>query len=262
MQKMQGTMRNRITILTLTMLLFVLVGGLAGCKGKRFTIDSAIHKAFGADDQTPEEMAAAAFDENDPDVRRGAVEKLSHKRWALRDPYLKRFAALTDPRLEKDSGVRAVCIRALGKAGNAKYTPEIIRGLSDPSPVVRWDAATVLGGAPNKHSVTKLQKLAIQDPSMDVRMTAAWALRHHKTDSVYRTLLRCLNDEKFDVRASAHKALVWQTGTDKGYDPENWARGKEKVGKETLPPPPVRYIKRPWWDWFGVTKETKEIDDK
>ena len=224
-----------------------------------YTIDHQIKKMFGGDNLRPEEKAAMAFDETDPDVRRTAIELLSRKKWALRDPYLKRFAQLTMPGIEKDPSVRAVAVRALGKAHNRKYMPEILAALEDASPVVRWDAAVVMQTMPDKKAVSTLQKMAISDESVDVRASATNALREYRTTSVFRTLLRSLADSDFTVRSAAHDSLVFQTGQDKGFDPENWSKSSGEVGMETLPEPAVRYKKRPWWDWAKMTKETEAI---
>ena len=130
--------RRQMTHCGLRTLLAVAVatgaGFLSGCgkDKKAFSIDNTIKSAFGGGGRSPEEMAADAFDTKDPDVRRLAIEQLSRKRWALRDPYLKRFAQLTRPSLEEDPSVRAVAVRTLGRAGNTKYHPEIMSALTPP----------------------------------------------------------------------------------------------------------------------------------
>lgn len=235
------------------------LAGLGGCRGEKATADYQIKKMFGGDGHSPTEQAKMAFDEKDPDMRRLAIEELSHRSWALRDPYLKRFAMLTRREVEQDPSVRAVAVRALGKAGDRKYQPEILAALSDPAPMVRWDAAVVMDRMPDEKGVATLQRMAIQDDSVDVRASAALALQHYKTDSVFRTLLRCLDDPDFTVRAHAHKALVQQTGVDHGYDPLRWAGDPSQVGQETIPEPVVVYKKRPWWDWMKMTSETESL---
>lgn len=246
---------------------FIILGALlscvflAGCKeDEPFTVDQAIKNALGADNAPPAEVAARVFDESDPDIRRAAIEALMEKSWALRDPYLKRFAMLTNPRAEEDPSVRAVAVRALGKAGNTKYQPELIAALDDENPIVRREAATVLQRMPDDRAVIRLQSMAIADPSATVRAPAAVALRHYRSDAVFRTLLRCLSDEDFLVRSSAHESLVFQTGVDKGWDPLAWAGDPDELGREVLPEPQVRYRKRPWWDWMKVTGETESIE--
>lgn len=264
MQSKRSMDGRRATLLFLAALLTAILPA-TGCSGDgdgdSVTLDSLIKDALGADKLTPTEQAAMAFDQNDPDVRRRAIELLSNKSWALRDPYLKRVAVLTKPGLEPNASVRAVAVRMLGRAGNTKYRPEILDALDDPSPVVRWDAAIVLDTMSSKKAVLKLQKLAINDESSDVRAAAAKSLRHFRTDEVHQTLLRCLDDNDFIVRHSAHAALVFQTGQDRGINAENWVDDPTKIGSESLPVQTVRYKKRPWWDWYKITDETEVIAD-
>lgn len=238
----------------------------AGCKGKgkdsdAYTMDYQLKKLVGGDPKkSPKQMAADVFNEKDPDIRRSGIEGLSVKKWALREPYLKYFARLTDPQAEPDVTVRAVAVRTLGRANATKYQEEVNRALDDPSPVVRCDAATVLNEMPSQDVVARLRTMAIDtDETIDVRAAAARALRHYRTDDVYKTLLRALDDDDFTLRDAAHKSLVYMTGQDHGYAPENWAKGPDQVGKETLPEQVVRYKKRPWWDWMKVTKESETV---
>ncbi len=236
----------------------------SGCKSKdkdTYTLDYQIRRAFGGDPRKdPRRIAIDAFDEKDPDVRRSGIEALSMKKWAMREPYLKMFALRTNPKVETDATVRAVSVRALGRAHATKYQDEINAAMNDPSPVVRCDAATVLVQMPSDKAVLRLQELAIdKEESIDVRAAAASALRQYRTDAVYKTLLRALDDDDFTVRDAAHKSLVFLTGQDKGFLPEQWADNPDQVGQETLPEPVVRYKKRPWWDWMKITKESEEV---
>ncbi len=248
--------------------LFVLFAATAllspGCKNKDsdvYTMDYQLKKLAGGDPtQTPEQMAANAFNEKDPDIRRTGIEGLSTKKWALREPYLKYFAKLTDPRLESDVTVRAVAVRTLGRAHATKYQEEINNALDDPSPVVRCDAAIVLNEMPSSDVVSRLRVLTINtEETIDVRAAAAAALKHYRTDDVYKTLLRALDDDDFSLRDAAHKSLVYMTGQDLGFAAENWAKSPDQVGKETLPEPVVVYKKRPWWDWMKVTSESETV---
>lgn len=245
-------------------LLALLAGALCGCKtkgGKPYNIDSSIKNMFGAEDETPTEMAANVFNTEDSDMRRKGIESMSRQKWALREPHLKLFAQHTKPTVESDPSVRAVAVRTLGRSRAAKYLPEILAALQDESSVVRWDAAVVLTDMPSDKAILMLQRMAVSDESMDTRAAAATALRCYRHDSVYRTLLRCLDDESFTVRTAAHDSLVFQTKHDKGYEAESWAEGGT-AGSEVLPEPVVRYKKRPWWDWFKTTKETESIKSK
>lgn len=246
---------------TICLLAILLAACFAGCKGdkSKYTLDHLIrNEMFGANDATPVEQAQMAFDERDPDVRRTAIEKLSQNSWALREPYLKRFAMLTRPVEEADPSVRAVAVRTLGRAGDKGYLPDVIAALNDPEPMVRWDACVVLDRMPDDRAIIRLRQMAIDaTETVDVRAAAARALQHYRQNDVYRTLLRSLDDPDFTVRSAAHEALVNMTGRDLGYDPMNWSDDPADVGKETLPEATVRYRKRPWWDWFKVTAETE-----
>jgi hypothetical protein len=236
----------------------------AGCKDQDrdiYTMDYQLKKLVGGDPKKdPKQLAADVFNEKDPDIRRSGIEGFSMKKWALREPYLKYFARLTDPQAESDVTVRAVAVRALGRAHATKYQEEVNRALDDPSPVVRCDAATVLDEMPSEDVVARLRTMTIDtDETIDVRAAAARALKHYRTDDVYKTLLRALDDDDFSLRDAAHKSLVYMTGQDHGYAPENWAQGPDQVGKETLPEQVVVYKKRPWWDWMQITKESETL---
>jgi hypothetical protein len=237
---------------------------LGGCKSKSsevYTMDYQLKKLAGGDPtKTPEQMAADTFNEKDPDVRRSGIEGLSTKKWALREPYLKYFSKLTDPQIESDVTVRAVAVRTLGRAHATKYQEEINLALDDPSPVVRCDAATVINEMPSEEVVSRLRAMVIDtEEKIDVRAAAAAALKHYRTDDVYKTLLRALDDDDFSLRDAAHKSLVYMTGQDYGDASKNWAKSPDQVGKETLPEPVVVYKKRPWWDWMQVTKESETL---
>jgi hypothetical protein len=154
-----------------------------------------------------------------------------------------------------------VAVRTLGRAGDAKYMPDIIAALDDPDPMVRWDACVVLDRMPSDKAVVRLRQMAIDpEETVDVRASAATALKHYREDAVYRTLLRSMDDQNFTVRNAAHESLVAMTGRDLGYDPMNWSDNPEDVGRETLPEPEVRYKKRPWWDWMKVTSESESAE--
>jgi len=217
-----------------------------GCKGggEPFRLDSAFKKALGGG-MSASELSAMAFDPNDADRRRMGVEMLSRKSWGLKEPYLKGYATLlkSDP----EPLVRGVAVRALGKAGDAKYLDDIVNALSDESAMVRGDAAVALDNVLGTPAIEPLRKRAMEDASPDVRAQCAKALRHYYTKEVIKTLLGCLSDPAFVVRYEAHASLVRLAKTDMGYDPQPW--GEALLGRSTPPVEPPR----PWWDWLGVT---------
>ncbi len=217
----------------------------AGCKDDRLSWSALTQGVFGP---SRNEIVAMMFQSEDPDRRREGVILLSQKEYGLREPCLKGYALLLE---DEDASVRSAAVRVLGKAGDAKYLPNIVAALEDESEIVRWDAATALDRVHGEAAVIPLQKHALGDPYMDVRICCARALRAYRRDQVVNTLVQCLSDRQFSVCHEAHRTLVMLTGRDMGYEPEDWA------GVTCLYPSsrPAARDKKPWWDWMGVAKE-------
>jgi len=216
---------------------------LAGCSkggGGKITLNDMMRKLTGP---SPSELVAWAFDPNDPDKRRMGIVGLSSKKWGLREPYLKGYAALL--KTDKDPLVRAAAARALGKAKDPNYAPEVTRALLDTSVAVRQDAATALDSVYDDSSAGPLRKRAISDSDQDVRAKSCRALRHHRDIAVARTLVDCLSDKAFSVRHQAHASLTEIVGKDLGYDPENWAGVTSGMALPAKPAPPR---KPTWWE--------------
>ena len=188
-------------------------------------------------------------DETDADRRRKGISELAEHDWGLRDPYLKYFALRL--RHDREPSVRSIAARALGKAGDPRYLHHLILALKDRAPAVRWDVAVALQKVIGEQAIDPLRVSAIEDPSMDVRIACVRALRLYHRPRVLATLVQCLNDETFDVRFQAHSMLVEMTGKDMGYDYEDWG---EVLGLDLPPRPRWR---RPWWDWFGTTRDSE-----
>jgi hypothetical protein len=202
------------------------------------------------------ERVAMAFDPKDPDRRREGIKWLSKEKWGLEEPYLKGYALAVQT--DNDATVRSAAVRALGKAGDPKYNSVIAEALSDPSSMVRWDAATVLDESPNPEAVEALRKHATDDESMDVRAMCASALKHYHRPDVVRTLIACLDDAAFNVKYAAHESLTLLCRRDLGYNSDDWSR---LTPDKLLAPMPDE--SRPWWDWMGVTKNrsaSKPVD--
>jgi len=199
-----------------------------------------------------ETLVVMAFDPNDPDRRREGINKLSEQSWGLRDPHLKGYALLL--RADEDPSVRSAAARALGKAGDARYLPDLVRALertAQPAEV-RWDVAVALDHVIGDEAVAPLRRHATDDPAVDVRISCVRALRHYRAPEVVRALVACLSDPAFSVRHEAHAVLVALTGEDPGYEPEDWA---PLTQVELKPPAPT--WRRPWWDWFGVRRSRR-----
>lgn len=193
---------------------------------------------------TPEVLETRS---KDPDFRRDTINKVSRMPQGQREPWLKAYSILLDR--DGDPTVRGACARALGKARATAYVPDLAKALSDPSPMVRWDAAAALDNVPGPAAAAPLSLHAVQDSSANVRGACARALRHYRRPEVVRTLATCLEDDDFAVRYQAHGSLVEITGQDRGFGPDDWK--PLAADGATLPERPSR---RPWWDWLGVTR--------
>ena len=202
-------------------------------------------------DNTPKpddivDAVITAFDPNDPDRRREGINKLSDQSWGLRDPHLKGYALLL--RADEDPTVRSAAARALGKAGDARYLPDLVSALErtgQPAPV-RWDVAVALDKVIGDEAVEPLQRHATGDPDVDVRIHCVRALRHYRAEPVLNTLIAALDDEDYGIRYVARESLREMTGGDEAYDMARWRRmlaAKDDPFKRPEPP------RRKWWPW-------------
>lgn len=235
----------------------VLWGGLCGCGDKldglqetqkRWTLQNFLKKLRG---QSPKQNVAMAFDPNDADRRREGILALSERKWGLKEPYLKGYAAIL--KTDEDPLVRSAAVRALGKAKDPKYLDVVARSLLDRVVFVRQDAATALDGLVGDAAVGPLRDRAANDIDQDVRANCAKALRHYRRDDVAQTLVACLSDKAFSVRHEAHASLVELTGRDLGYEPQDWANVTLQAPSPDKPQKPDS-----WWDrlWRRRKKPT------
>lgn len=195
------------------------------------------------------ELVAMVFDPDDPDKRREGIVGLAKKTWGLREPHLKGFALRLE--IDRDPSVRSAAVRALGMAGDPKYLSNILTALEDKSPAVRWDAAVALQSVVyGTSAIEPLSRHAVEDASVDAKVSCIKALGNYRRPEVAATLLKCMSDPSFIVRYEAHKLLVQMTGRDMGKDPRDWAN----VDLPHLSAPSGK----PWWDWMGVTKKPPE----
>jgi DNA primase len=196
----------------------------------------------------PQELVRQMFESRDPDLRRSAIERLSARDWGRRDPYLKAYALLAGDTVPS---VRSAAVRALGRGGDARYAEPVVAALKDPDEHVRWDAAAALDLLVDERAVAPLAEAAVSDPSVDVRLASARALRHYRTREAGEALLRCLDDPEFSVQFQAGESLKQLTGESAGTDVRAW---RALLGASGVPvaPPPRRA--RPWWDWMGVAR--------
>lgn len=229
---------------------------LIGCKDKK--IDWGY--VAGRKEPPPDELVDQMLTAKDPDTRRIAIDKLAKTDWINDPKHQDLVAQLAKPSAEPSPIVRSAAIRVISRINRQDFLPIIEAGLKDKSETVRYDCADFFIDHKYDPAMVELQRLALDDEYSDVRTAAARALSHYRNNSAYRTLLRCLDDESFEVRNAAHDSLVAMTGVDHGRDPTAWLQDPSKLGKETLPAKSETiYRKRPWWDWCKITKESVQV---
>ena len=248
------TMKDAVK--SISLFVSLLTAASAGCReaGKPFSLQNVL-TGFMA--PSPRQQVVMAFGHNDPDKRREGVVLLANNSWGLKEPCLAGYATLL--KVDDNAMVRSTAVRALGKAGEAKYLPDIVACLSDVSAMVRWDAAVALDEVLGEAAIKPLQEHAVTDTSVDVRIACIKALRHYRSGEVIYTLLECMKDRAFGVRYQARTLLVELTGCDFGYKPDDWS----VLASGPLPPirpVPSKRPARPWWDFLGVTQKRTRSD--
>lgn len=111
--------------------------------------------------------------------------------------------AMTDA----DAGVRAAAARAYRDLRGQTDGAPVAGLLSDADATVRAEAATVMGGLVYAGATAKLEALVVSDPSPIVRKNAAWALGKIGSASSRAALTQASNDPSSYVKLTARAAL-------------------------------------------------------
>ncbi len=156
-----------------------------------------------------------------PDERRAGIIGIQKKDELFSEDYRVRLRFLA----EKDEApeVRAQALRALNQSRDPIAVPLFVKGLSDPSPQVRLEAAKALRHFPTEPAVTPLTRLATDiDETRDIRYWATTALGYYPRLEVARTLVPLLSAKDFGVSYAARESLRRLTGKDYHYDESLW----------------------------------------
>lgn len=155
------------------------------------------------------------------DQRREGMLRLVDFEFARRGIYLKGYAY--EARDTEDYTVRAAGLRALNRCRAQGYTPLFLEAINDDQPLVRLEAADALGNIPDPQAVPLLElHMGDIEPSLDVRVACAEALRNFHTAEVMHTLVGELNDREFSVAWQSRQSLELLTGQDFLYDEKAW----------------------------------------
>jgi hypothetical protein len=169
-------------------------------------------------------------DKSSADHRREGMNKLAEFGFLSNPLFEKRCRQLAQ--YDVDFTVRASAIRTGNRARDSKATSVFILGLSDQNEWVRLESAKALANVPDSKAVEPLIRLlADHDQSKDIRIAAADALKHYRTQATARALAATLHDKSFAIAWQAHRSLKYLTSRDFGYEESAWLNyvgGSEK----------------------------------
>lgn len=161
-------------------------------------------------------------DTKHPDVQREGMLRLADFSFARRGIYVKGYAILA--RNGSDFTLRAAGLRTLNRCRAKGYTVLFMESLNDEQPLVKLEAADALANIPDPAAVPLLiiHMGADAEPSLDVRVACAEALRNYRTAEAMHALVDELDDSEFSVAWQARQSLELLTGQDYRYDSRAW----------------------------------------
>lgn len=115
---------------------------------------------------------------------------------------------LTTAMADRDAGVRAAAVRAWRDLLDQATAAPVAALLGDADATVRAEAATVLGGMREVGARARLEALVVSDPSPIVRRNAAWALGKLGQGASRDALARAAADPSGFVSLTAKAALA------------------------------------------------------
>jgi len=146
-------------------------------------------------------------------------------------------AVLADPR--EDDLVRAQAAASLGRMpGGAQHAGTLIRAISDPSGIVRRDAAQACGAHRLPGAAEGLAGRLTGDRDPDVRRAAAVALGRIGAPASIDPLLAAMDDPEPGVQQLASESLETLTGQRFGRNARAWRAWA--ATRQPAPPPEGR----------------------
>lgn len=170
---------------------------------------------------SPTTAAILATDEYNAENRYRGTTMLASAPFGGDPIYLELYIDGTD---DPDPGVRATCIRALGRHGDPVHAPYLIAALEDDDEKVRIAGARALQRVHTSEAIPGLVTAINQEkePNADVRAAAADALGQYRESSVVQSLISALRDTRLVVNDRVHHSLNGMTGQDFGVDHAAW----------------------------------------
>jgi len=213
--------RNTISVPPLAGLILLIGAGLVGCESVSY--DGVYEGVFGELPEPAEaEAVDMAFDKQNPDRQRVGLSWMAASDYGDAPEYLDAYRLFAN---SPDPGVRAAAAKALGSHGEVDDALVLTQLLTDPSDLVRWQAADALRKIHNPEAVpTLIERLDEQvEEDADTRAAIALALGQYPDRVVFSRLVTALNQGNYLVVNAAHRSLVTLTGHDAGLDPRAWA---------------------------------------
>jgi HEAT repeats len=178
---------------------------------------------------SPAYAARKMEDPNSPDLQREGMLRLADFAACRRGIYIKGYAHFAKD--TEDYTVRAAAIRALNRCRATGYTSLFLEAINDDQPLVRLEAADALGNIPDPTAIPLLElHMGDIEPSLDVRVACADALRNYHTAEVMHALVGELNDQEFALAWQARQSLELLTAQDFRYDQKAWLNYLANIG--------------------------------
>ncbi len=170
---------------------------------------------------SPTTAAILATDEYNAENRYRGTTMLASAPFGGDPIYLELYIDGTD---DEDPGVRATCIRALGRHGDPVHAPYLISALQDEDRKVRIAAARGLQRVHTNDAVPALISAIdeTKEADADVRASAADALGQYRAPFVVQSLIAALRDTRLVVNNRVQNSLNVMTGQDFGLDHSAW----------------------------------------
>ncbi|MBM4044789.1 MAG: hypothetical protein FJ279_06735 [Planctomycetes bacterium] len=139
-------------------------------------------------------------EKEDPLVRRRALEAVSF------DDSEEIFQHIDMAYASGDTDWRATAIFCMGRCGNERYSPTILKELDSRDKLHKLEAIGAAGEAFLATATPKLRVLAM-DRDKDVRLEAIWALSHTAGPGALESLELCAVSSDEDVQRVAQEAI-------------------------------------------------------
>jgi len=180
---------------------------------------------------SPTTAAILATDEYNAENRYRGTTMLAAAPFGGDPIYLELYIDGTD---DSDPGVRATCIRALGRHGDPAHASYLIDALSDEDRKVRIAAARALQRVHAPEAIPVLINAISEanETNADVRAGAADALGQYRQPHVVQSLISALRDSRLVVNNRVQHSLKIMTGQDYGLDLgawQNWYRSTDDL---------------------------------